>query len=51
VTVETDQKVDGPLYGGGATVVFGGNKWFAMAEVGSNFDDARMLILSGNIRF
>jgi hypothetical protein len=39
VTVETDQKVDGPLYGGGATVVFGGDAWFAMADANYSRSD------------
>ena len=39
VTVETDQQVDGPLYGGGATLVFGGNKWFAMADANYSRSD------------
>lgn len=39
VTVETDQKVDGPLYGGGATVVFGGDVWFAMADANYSRSD------------
>jgi hypothetical protein len=39
VTVETDQKVDGPLYGGGATVVFGSDAWFAMADANYSRSD------------
>jgi len=39
VTIETDQKVDGPLYGGGATVVFGGDAWFAMADANYSRSD------------
>ena len=39
VTIETDQKVDGPLYGGGATAVFGGNAWFAMADANYSRSD------------
>jgi len=38
------------------TYQFGGSlslnrRWDVMAEVSSNFDDARMLVLSGRIRF
>lgn len=38
------------------TYQFGGRlsldrRWEAMVEVGSNFDDARMLVLSGTFRF
>ena len=39
VTIETDQQVDGPLYGGGATVVFGGDAWFAMADANYSRSD------------
>ena len=39
VTIETDQKVDGPLYGGGATVVVGGDAWFAMADANYSRSD------------
>jgi hypothetical protein len=39
VTIETDQQVDGPLYGGGATLVFGGNIWFAMADANYSRSD------------
>jgi hypothetical protein len=38
------------------TYQFGGRlsldrRWDAMVEVGSNFDDARMLVLSATVRF
>lgn len=39
VTIETDQKVDGPLYGGGATAVLGGDIWFAMADANYSRSD------------
>ncbi len=32
VEVETNQKVKGPLLGGGGTLVFGGDAWFAMVD-------------------
>lgn len=47
VTIETDQKVDGPLYGGGATVVFGGDAWFAMAD--ANYSESDLDTFDGTI--
>jgi len=47
VTVETDQKVNGPLYGGGATVVFGGDAWFAMAD--ANYSESDLDTFDGAI--
>jgi hypothetical protein len=32
VSIEQDQKVEGPLYGGGATLVAGAGSWFGMAD-------------------
>jgi len=50
-TVDVEQEPTDPL-----TYQFGGRlsldrRWDIMAEVGSNFDDARMLVLSGTVRF
>jgi len=39
VTIEEDQKVDGPLYGGGVTAVVGGDWWFIMADANYSQSD------------
>ena len=50
-TVDVEQEPMDPL-----TYQFGGSlslnrRWDVMAEVSSNFDDARLLVLSASIRF
>lgn len=39
VEVVQNQKVNGPLYGGGATLVYGGSSWFWMADANYSRSD------------
>lgn len=39
VTVVSNQKVNGPLYGAGCTLVYGGQSWFCMADANYSKSD------------
>lgn len=47
ISVEENQEVDGPLYGGGATVVFGGEVLFVMAD--ANYSESDLDLFDGSI--
>lgn len=47
VEVVSRQKVDGPLYGVGATLVYGGEHWFCMSD--ANFSRSDLDVFEGSI--
>ena len=47
VEIETNQKVSGPLFGGGATLVYGGDAWFAMVD--GNYSQSDLDTFNGKL--